>query len=133
MTERQYPYAGRDQSCKASTGKYNIRGYDSITQSNPKQMYYALQKGVLSVSILSDQPDYSFDFYESGVLVTGCDGHSTDHVVAVVGYGVENGQEYWLIKNSWNTYWGIKGYGKMGKDSTGGSVCVQLWPFRPYA
>jgi len=86
-------------------------------------MYYALQGGVLSVSIKSDQRDGSFDYYSNGVLDAKCPG-STDHVVAVVGYGVENGREYWLIKNSWNTYWGIKGYGKMAKNDTSGSVCV---------
>mmetsp|Transcript_25264 Transcript_25264/g.34447 ORF Transcript_25264/g.34447 Transcript_25264/m.34447 type:complete len:133 (+) Transcript_25264:569-967(+) len=132
MTESQYPYKGRDQSCKQSSGKYNLSKYDSISKNNPKQMYSALKNGVLSVSIKSEQRDYSFDYYKSGVLNASCPG-STDHVVAVVGYGVDNGKEYWLIKNSWNTYWGIKGYGKMAKNSTSGSVCVQMYPNRPIA
>lgn len=29
----------------------------------------------------------------------------------VVGYGTtEDGVDYWLIKNSWNTHWGEKGF-----------------------
>jgi len=96
-------------------------------------MYSALQKGVVSVSIKSDQRDRGFDYYSSGVYAGSCDGHSTDHVVAVVGYGVEHGNEYWLIKNSWGTWWGLKGYAKLAKDSKYGSICVQVYPIRPIA
>ena len=34
-----------------------------------------------------------------------------DHAVVVVGYGTtEDGVDFWLIKNSWNTHWGEKGF-----------------------
>ena len=38
-----------------------------------------------------------------------------NHGVLVVGYGLDeaSGLEYWLIKNSWNTTWGDKGYLKI--------------------
>merc|ERR1712087_172421 len=32
------------------------------------------------------------------------------HAVRIVGWGVDNGVKYWKVANSWNPYWGEKGY-----------------------
>lgn len=43
------------------------------------------------------------------------------HAVKVLGYGVENGEKYWLCANSWNEEWGNQGYFKIlrGDDECG--------------
>jgi C1A family cysteine protease len=54
-----------------------------------------------------------FQSYGGG-LMTGCaiDKTHIDHVVQLVGYGrdTDAGKDYWLLRNSWDTSWGIQGY-----------------------
>ena len=48
----------------------------------------------------------------------GCPANSTiDHAVVVVGYGTENGLDYWIIKNSHGTNWGEDGFMKIRRGN----------------
>ena len=50
-----------------------------------------------------------------------------DHAVILVGYGRENGKDYWIIQNSWGTNWGERGYAKIERTtSNNAGVCGML-------
>ena len=59
----------------------------------------------------------------------------TDHAILVVGYGTENGVDFWLIKNSWGTTWGNAGQMKIrrGRNECGiGSYCYTAYCEKNY-
>jgi len=58
----------------------------------------------------------SLSNYKSGVYDT-CPNGRPNHAVVVVGWGTENNIPYWLIKNSWGTVFGDKGYVKVKRGT----------------
>jgi cathepsin L len=62
--------------------------------------------------------------YSSGVF-DGCNQAQPDidHAVVLVGYGSENGQDYWLVRNSWSPTWGEQGYIKLARHDNEEQVC----------
>lgn len=71
-------------------------------------------KGPVSVSINAYLK--SFRFYKNGVYTDWwCFSWIRNHAVIVVGYGESNGTDFWLVKNSWGSQWGLKGYVMMAR------------------
>jgi len=51
-----------------------------------------------------------FENYASGIYKHVSGGFAGGHAVKIVGWGAENGEKYWKVANSWNPFWGEKGY-----------------------
>ena len=117
-TESNYPYKGVDGKCAsarrgpaaASVSSFNL------VSTNETQIAAALVRhGPLSIGI-----DAAWmQTYVGGVACPWiCNKAGLDHGVLIVGYGV-NGtaparpwhrrQDYWIVKNSWGSNWGVEG------------------------
>jgi len=47
----------------------------------------------------------AFDDYRGGIIQDSTVYPYTTHVVSIVGWGEENGVPYWIVRNSFGTYW----------------------------
>jgi cathepsin L len=118
-TEMSYPYQAMDERCRFKADKVGatLTGYVKIPSGNEARLKEASATiGPISVAI--DASHISFQLYESGVYQENrCSTNQLDHAVLVVGYGTDtDGGDYWMVKNSWNTNWGMKGYIKMARN-----------------
>lgn len=73
----------------------------------------------------------AFQQYQTGVITSATCGKKLDHGVLAVGYGTEDGQEYFLVKNSWNSSWGDQGYIKIAVENGAGACGINLQPVYP--
>jgi len=124
-TEASYPYTARTGTCKSATPVGKISNWEWVEEDEEKMAEYVATKGPFSIAVDAQR----WSFYNGGIMSSSsiCPTGDTglDHAVNIVGYGTENGTPYWIIRNSWNTIWGEKGYGRIirGKKYCG----VQLF------
>ena len=117
-TETDYPYKGVDGTCNfdASKGTSKTTGYIEIVEGSEEDLADKIATmGPAAIAI--DASNWSFQLYSSGIYdESSCSPYDLDHGVGCVGYGVEDSKAYWIVRNSWGTSWGEKGYIRMVKD-----------------
>jgi C1A family cysteine protease len=132
-SESSYPYTGiGGGTCKKCDSVTEISSCVDVTKNNQIDLKEAVSMGPVSIAIEADTK--AFQLYTSGVLTGDACGTNLDHGVLIVGYGEEDGTDYWNVKNSWGPSWGDEGYIKLERsDSTNDpGVCgVAMQPSYP--
>jgi len=129
--ESEYPYIAKSHGLfgcayDKSKGVVAATKYADVKHGDAEQLKASITLGPTSVAIEADKA--TFQQYKTGVITSAACGTQLDHAVLAVGYGTENGEDYFLVKNSWATVWGDQGYVKIGTKN----VCGILGsPSRP--
>jgi C1A family cysteine protease len=127
MAESDYPYTsgttGKETTCAydAAKGVTNVSSYKQVKKETAS-IKAAIELGPVNVAVSAGND--VFRNYSSGI-VTEADGCPTrvDHAIVAVGWGVEDDVEYYIVRNSWNTTWGDKGYIKIATADGKTGVC----------
>jgi len=161
VAKADYPFtAGKGHAGQCALNEAapvsQIQSYLYVQPCDELVLMQAVARGPVVVAI--DAYCDAFMQYSGGVLsdscvdVTGaaasgattvdavCE-ESLNHAVAIVGYGTDakTGLNYWIIKNSWGTSWGEKGFARVSRGGGGGGEegkecgvgCLEYYNFLP--
>lgn len=138
--ESCYPFVRRQNTCRlrkmtstegctVNASPTNSRRLSYKVLSNERDMLYHVATTGPLVGVL--QASDKFLYYGRGIFDDRkCTRRrdDIDHAIQLVGYGSENGVDYWLIKNSYGTTtWGEGGYGKLRRGVNACSIGYFAW------
>jgi len=109
-TEASYPYTaggGQSGSCNFQSGSVagTLSGPQDVSDGDESALQSFLQNnGPPSVCVDAS----SWSSYTGGVMTT-C-GDSIDHAVQATGISSQFGTPAYIVRNSWNTDWGVNGF-----------------------
>lgn len=119
MAAADYHYKPFVSECKFAAEKAVETFTDVHYTGNETDMAHTVAEyGVLAFGY--DASLSSFEYYSSGVYDDNqCDPWNLCHYMTIVGFGTDAGKDYWLVKNSFGTSWGIEGYAELVRNKNG--------------
>lgn len=130
-SEESYPYTsgtGEADACntelQVKEKAVTIDDYVDVESYSEEALMAAVAKQPVSVAI--DGSAWDFQLYLEGVYNGSCssDPYYINHGVLVVGYGTEDGLDYWIVKNSWGDSWGDEGFIRMVRNGSPFGICA---------
>lgn len=127
--EHHYKYKAKQDVCEKEGKEVvaQLKDYWKVDTSVDewKNVLYTLRQPIAAAFLVHP----TFMHYRTGVF-DGCappHGYIGGHAVLVTGFGNFMGTEYWIVKNSWGSSWGEKGFFKY---ISGSSFCkFERWGF----
>jgi C1A family cysteine protease len=132
VSQLSYPYTASVGACQhaAKPKSAFVQHYTRIPAGNENALLDAVAT-TGTVAIAYNAGTQAHAYYQGGILdVPNC-GNTPTHAVLLVGYGTENGKDFWILKNSWGSGWGEGGYFRLAR---GKNMCgIADWASYPIA
>jgi len=127
-SESDYTYTGvQNPYCEAMCNSVaTLTGHTCVPPLNETYLLLAVTTQPIAVAIQANMP--IFQHYTGGVLNDpSCGGDNVDHAVLIIGYGTDKAtnQDYWYIKNSWGTGWGMSGFAMIARNKNQCGIAAQ--------
>ncbi|KAF1519000.1 UNVERIFIED_CONTAM: Cathepsin S, partial [Eudyptes robustus] len=116
-SDDSYPYTAQDGAChyNPTARAATCSRYVELPHGDEAALKDAVANvGPISVSIDASQP--TFFLYKTGIYHDPSCSQEVNHAVLVIGYGSSDGEDYWLVKNSWGAHFGEQGYIRMARN-----------------
>ncbi len=126
MKSNDYPYHAKNEKCKFNKSliAVKVESYYQIQKDEVHLKEALYLAGPIAASINAE----SFHFYTGGIFnPKKCDPNNLNHAILLVGYGKDEQNDYWLVKNSWGEKWGEKGYIRILRGTNVCSIANDNW------
>ncbi|KAL7033589.1 hypothetical protein ACKWTF_007645 [Chironomus riparius] len=117
-SEYAYPYQMRVNRCNTNRSKVHgstVRSYVKLPVNEEYIKEVLFLHGPLYASFHASD---AFTAYSNGIFTDpngDCYGEKSNHAALLVGWGSEHGLDYWILKNSYDTWWGEGGYFRIAR------------------
>ncbi|CAJ0576344.1 unnamed protein product, partial [Mesorhabditis spiculigera] len=119
-----FPYkAVKSSSCPTASVFRPVTGQTTLTSNAAGTRDFIWNTGpvVACFNICDD-----INYYTNGIYTRNCKTTDSDyqggHAITLIGYGTENGVDYWLARNQWGSNWGMSGYFKIKRGSNTANI-----------
>jgi len=134
QTNEDYEYEAQDGVCRNQNNKviaskmlnYGWVGYTG-DQNQIDRIKEQLQTGPMSIAVSAGNDCWRW--YKGGILsaLDNCP-TSIDHGVALVGVARDaQGTEFWVVQNSWGSWWGDRGYIYLAVETGAGVTGMNMY------
>ncbi|KAF7152058.1 hypothetical protein RHSIM_Rhsim01G0028800 [Rhododendron simsii] len=122
-----FPYSGeknpsREKTKLEESSSVKIMGTIKVDPNDEEALEWAVLQCPVACGMIitEDFVDLEKDIYRAtGRVAPDPMGSGLRHAILLVGYDTtEEGEKYWIFKNTWGTNWGDKGYGKMARGKS---------------
>ena len=116
------------QTCSGAVGTQNCTAVENPKRWFVKEYGYVAGPNSMKTEIYNNGPigcgidaTTELENYTGGIFSQAKLFPRINHEVAIVGWGVQSGVEFWIVRNSWGTFWGERGFFRiqMYKDNLG--------------